>query len=862
MFWFPRQWRRRCEPHHPRGRRPRTVRPSVTELETRVVPAVLAPNFIDHGGPVLESVQIEVVFYGDSWQGSQLQGTRDKIAQFLGDLSDSSFLDVLAQYHGPDGQAIQHGQVTDSAIVADPIGSNVTPSDIETMLLQRIGDGTLQPSGPNRLYFVFTPPGVSVNDTPGTEVDFLGYHADLVDRQGRDNAYAVIPFPGPPNPQFGGLDQFQSLTNTSSHELAEAVTDPYSDAHGNPSGFDDFTFDPSSKYQGEIGDICNGSVVYLHNYAIQKLYSAQAGTCVAPAGSTDAPSNGVLQVVAQAVPDFVVNQANHAVLAVVTDTDPNVTAANLTATVDWGDGQVDTNVPIQGPNDNGQWTVEATHTYAGAGQYSFVVTVNDSLNGSESTDMGTATVTAGGALDVTAESITAPAGQAFTAEVAFGTDPGGVSGDVFAGIDWGDGTQADGVQVTGPDAQGHYTVEGTHVYDSPGTYDVTVAVEDFDTGAIVYDVGTATVTAAGELSVTVQDVTATAGVPTSASQPLALVSDPGATAGDLTATIDWGDGRTDDNVPLQGPDAAGNFVVAATHTYASNGQFDIHVTVGDLFTGAQADGFGTATVAPAAGGHLTLTPEDVTPTVGQAFTGVVAVAREPGANAADLTATIDWGDGHVDTNVRVSTNAGGDFVIRGTHTYATADAFLVTITVQDRSTGATATDTAVANVQAAGSGVLAGGRNIDTTIGDTYSGPVCVLDLGDTSVSAGSLHATINWGDGTQQTNVKLTPTGVRGRYVVDGSHTFTKTGTQHVSVAVSDSHGVVASTTSVVEVQQAMPQPQPQPQPRPLPLPPVQLPLPQPQQPQQPQPTGKHHHKVKHHHTVVPHHPKKKHHG
>jgi hypothetical protein len=421
---------------------------------------------------------------------------------------------------------------------------------------------------------------------------------------------------------------------------------------------------------------------------------------VATSTATVAPQ-AALTVTAQDVTATAGQQFTQTV-AVVNDTDPNVTADNLAASIDWGDGQVDQGVSLQGPDGNGNFTVDGTHTYGSDGQYTIAVTVDDTANGLESADSATATVAPQAVLTVTGQDVTATAGQPFTQTVAVVSDPGADPSALSASIDWGDGQVDQGVPLQGPDDNGNFSVDGTHTYDNAGHYDVTVTVDDANSGAEAANTAGADVAAANNLTVTCPPIAVTAGSP--AEVPVAVVSDPGAASGQLSSTIDWGDGQVDSGVPAQGPDNNSTFVVRTTHPYSNSGQYPVHVTVTDTQTGAQAQGDTTAVVQPAVVGPLSVTADDLTPTAGQPFTGTVAVAHEPGGSAGNLTATIDWGDGQVDPNVPLSQNAAGDFVVSGSHTYAATDGYRITVTVNDTSNGTQAVATAVASVQAGPSG--------------------------------------------------------------------------------------------------------------------------------------------------------------
>jgi hypothetical protein len=93
-----------------------------------------------------------------------------------------------------------------------------------------------------------------------------------------------------------------------------------------------------------------------------------------------------------------------------------------------------------------------------------------------------------------------------------------------------------------------------------------------------------------------QDVSATAGQPFSG--VVATVTDTfNVRAGDLRATIDWGDGQTSSGTLLIGIGAAGGtFAVSGSHTYGQGGSYAVSVTVLDTANGQSVTAYGTATV--------------------------------------------------------------------------------------------------------------------------------------------------------------------------------------------------------------------------------------------------------------------------
>src|SRR5205807_984482 len=101
-----------------------------------------------------------------------------------------------------------------------------------------IANGSLQAPDANRLYVVFTPPNVDVTyQGQDSATNFYGYHDAFTNSAGQRVYYVVISHPIG-NGDFYSLDDFDTLTSTTSHEVAEGVTDP----------------DSSAWYDGRTGD--------------------------------------------------------------------------------------------------------------------------------------------------------------------------------------------------------------------------------------------------------------------------------------------------------------------------------------------------------------------------------------------------------------------------------------------------------------------------------------------------------------------------------------------------------------------------------------------------------------------------------
>jgi hypothetical protein len=178
-------------------------------------------------------------------------------------------MDMLNEY------GIGRGNFTDGVInLGDPPrGWVVDDSEIQSMLDTGIRWGYFDAPTANRLYFVFTAPNVLVTaGNADSQTDFLGYHSTFYDPALGSINYAVIPHPIG-NADIWGFTDFQQQTAVSSHELAEAVTDPDCQT-----GWQD----PNFGIEGEIGDLAVGYFGLLHGYVVQAEYSNYYGGPVIP----------------------------------------------------------------------------------------------------------------------------------------------------------------------------------------------------------------------------------------------------------------------------------------------------------------------------------------------------------------------------------------------------------------------------------------------------------------------------------------------------------------------------------------------------------------------------------------------------
>lgn len=252
----------------------------VTQPVGLAVPANAAfPGFNYFGGPVVKCPLVYSSFWGDQWQDDSGHVERaGHMNQFLTDLLGSGFMNVLTQY-GLYGQ----GLFACSSFVVG-FGPSLSDGDIQNTIQACIDFGAIpEPYNPtDQCLIIFLDDNTGVDDPnlgivmcePNSDTAF-GYHNHFVTRAGNPLYYAVIPALTDACltescPVDAGCSlhlaepQESRLTQVTSHEFAEMVTDPELNAW----------YDPAC---GECGDICNGEsdtiTVGTNVWTVQRQYS-------------------------------------------------------------------------------------------------------------------------------------------------------------------------------------------------------------------------------------------------------------------------------------------------------------------------------------------------------------------------------------------------------------------------------------------------------------------------------------------------------------------------------------------------------------------------------------------------------------
>src|SRR5205814_523336 len=107
----------------------------------------------------------------------------------------------------------------------------------------------------------------------------------------------------------------------------------------------------------------------------------------------------------------------------------------------------------------------------------------------------------------------------------------------------------------------------------------------------------------------------------------------------------------------------------------------------------------------------------------------------------------------------------GSFIVSGSHTYAKAGSFAVSVTLAEHAPGtATKTVSGTAKVVLSSDTLKVTADNLSVTEGQAFSGAVATLSSSNTSSASSAFTATIDWGDGATSAG---TISGAKGAFSV-----------------------------------------------------------------------------------------------
>lgn len=275
--------------------RPSTSQSLHTEMSVAEVPMSPLSTFHYFGGKVIPHAEVVIVLWGSTVSST----VTSNMPSFFQTITQSAYLDWLGEYdtagvsaydgNGNSNQHVYRGTYKSSvAITPTSSSTSVQDSTIQSELAAKISSSVLptpkidSEGGVDTVYFVFFPSGTTIYDGEGgvSCSNFCGYHGTFsmtVNNQTASVPYAVIP---DMSTCSCGSTALTGYTITSSHELAEAITDAevgVAYGVGRPIAFYDSSY-------GEIGDICENTQGFtdtIGGYTVQKNWSQRLGKCIA-----------------------------------------------------------------------------------------------------------------------------------------------------------------------------------------------------------------------------------------------------------------------------------------------------------------------------------------------------------------------------------------------------------------------------------------------------------------------------------------------------------------------------------------------------------------------------------------------------
>jgi hypothetical protein len=249
-----------------------------------------SPQLVYHGGPLLTSVEVFNIFWGNDWNNDdRMKDLPSKIEEFFKFIVASKLIDQLDEF-SVNGKQIGHGRfIGTTKITTSAPPTTVDDLTVEDFLRNNIKSNTIPSPTDNTLYFVYLPSGISSslpNPSGGFDLScevFCGYHGfcklNVGDNSSKKIYYSVMPFPDCPGCHVEEPTDFDSLTVTSSHELVEAITDPEISATTKGTGW--FVDNLDGSGGPEIGDLCNTTRGRIGGFLVQQEWSNKKGCILA-----------------------------------------------------------------------------------------------------------------------------------------------------------------------------------------------------------------------------------------------------------------------------------------------------------------------------------------------------------------------------------------------------------------------------------------------------------------------------------------------------------------------------------------------------------------------------------------------------
>jgi hypothetical protein len=286
----------------------RRCRPTIEQLEDRVVPTIVFQNqfgteqLLPQGGSTISSPHVYLMFWGSYWEMGNGPQQQQQIISAAQTLFNSAYFSGQTQY-GTDGTVLYGG--FDNHLSDPP--SNFSKDDIRNTLHNDVDNGMV-PESENTgdvIYTLITPPGILSDKGPNVG----GYNAftsqgesNLFDLDGLTDNEVFTWVGGGSDPNTFNLDRY---TRIMSHELTEAITDPQSFRPFPNVGYNGYQVNPGAKFpnpppnSSQLADYEAENYTYrLDGVQVQSYWSDHDQNFIIPDGNLQnfVVDNGSLSV--------------------------------------------------------------------------------------------------------------------------------------------------------------------------------------------------------------------------------------------------------------------------------------------------------------------------------------------------------------------------------------------------------------------------------------------------------------------------------------------------------------------------------------------------------------------------------------
>ncbi len=281
------------------SRRVKRSRLGLEALEARLTPAIVFPHLfgsettVDEGGDKLDAAPVFLLFWGNYWNNGIGAQERSQITDGIRNTLNGPYLSGLAQY-GVDW----HAHFVNAVQVNQDPPQNFENGDLRDIIRDTIANQTNDPAfyfprpssvAGDPLYLAITPPGIESDHSNSN-----GYHtASFQFFSLTDIELEAI---GVAETGTDGLSIVDQATSTLTHEIFEAITDPFS-------AYEDLDpllpfFDTTAGIRAnpgagwtlggsrEIGDFESNFYTYrLNGTLVQAYWSQQDNASIVPDGN-------------------------------------------------------------------------------------------------------------------------------------------------------------------------------------------------------------------------------------------------------------------------------------------------------------------------------------------------------------------------------------------------------------------------------------------------------------------------------------------------------------------------------------------------------------------------------------------------